>query len=77
MNKLESGFTIMEPSKMTNVLLIDGKILNTGVYTCIWNGELWKVIITEHEMPENDSVEELDLVNALALAVEGALGVSE
>jgi hypothetical protein len=49
----------------------------TGLFTCIWNGEEWRVIITESKIPELHTPEMDTLIEKLTLAVEDALSLKE
>ena len=64
---------------LSNTVLIDGKAVEPGIYTCIWAGNReWRVIITESDIiPDEDSDDMVALLEVLAFAVEGVLDQHE
>ena len=66
-------------ANISNTVLIDGKAVQPGIYTCVWAGNVgWRVIITESDIiPDEDSDDMVAFLEVLALAVEGALDQHE
>ena len=62
-------------AEMSNTVLIDGKAVPPGIYTCVLAGNVgWRVIITESDIiPDEDSDDMVAFIEALTLAVEGVL----
>ena len=62
-------------AELSNTVLIDGKAVEPGIYTCIWAGnQEWRVIQTKSDIiPDEDSDDMLAFMEVLALAIEGVL----
>ena len=66
-------------ANISNTVLIDGKAVEPGIYTCVWAGNVgWRVIITESDIiPDEDSDDMVAFLEVLALAIEGVLDQHE
>ena len=65
-----------EEFDISNTVLIDGKAVKPGVYTCVWAGnQEWRVIITESDdIPDENAPAMESFLRELAVAVESVLG---
>ena len=62
-------------SNISNTVLIDGKAVPPGIYTCVWAGNKeWRVIGTPSDIiPDENSSDMVAFMEALTLAIEGVL----
>ena len=60
---------------ISNTVIIDGKAVEPGIYTCIWAGnQEWRVIQTESDIiPDENTCDMSALMEVLSLAIEGVL----
>jgi len=62
-------------ANISNTVLIDGKAVQPGIYTCIWAGnQEWRVIITESDIiPDENTSDMSAFMEIISLAIEGVL----
>ena len=62
-------------AELSNTVLMDGKAVDPGIYTCIWAGnQEWIVIQTKSDIiPDEKSSDMVAFMEVLALAIEGVL----